>query len=185
MDQYWDCTYESPWTNAETSPCAKPPNATYFTESAGDQSFPYTQPEVGASPNFQAYTLSYTTTDTQGADAVYTTSQTFGLETKFSGSLFGFGFSDTLSLSQTITHSYETSSQFTSSNTTTATATIWQPPCNVVDGACSPVYPPSNAYNPISCTAISSLNQAFGQGYTMYIYQDNLFGTFLMEPYGQ
>jgi len=184
-DPYWDCTYQSPWTNGETSPCAKPPDDTRFTESAGNESFPYTQPEVGDSPSSQGYTFSYTNTDTAGTDITYATSQKFGLEATFSASVFGVAFSDTLSESQTITHTYETSSQFTSSNTTTATATIWQPPCNVVGDACSPVYPPANAYNPISCAAIASLGQAFGQGYTMYIYQDNLFGTFLMEPYGQ
>jgi hypothetical protein len=156
-----------------------------FTESGGDQNFPYTQPVPGGSPNFTIYTFSYTNTDTQGADVVYKTSQTSGYELVFKGSVFGVGIGDTFSQSWTTTQSYETSSQFTSSNTTTATATIWQPPCNVVSGLCSPVYPPSNAYSPIPCTEISNLGLAFGQGDSMYIYQDNLFGTFLIEPYGQ
>jgi len=185
MDPYWDCTYMSPWTNTGTTACAKPPDSTRFTESGGNQNFPYTQPAPGGSPNFQTYTLSYTNTDSQGLDVVSSSSQTVGLETVFKVSVFGLGFGDTLNQSWTTTHSYETSSQFTSSNTTTATATIWQPPCNVVSGVCSPVYPPSNAYNPITCAEISSLGQAFGQGDSMYLYQDNLFGTFLIEPYGQ
>jgi hypothetical protein len=46
------------------------------------------------------------------------------------------------------------------------------------------MYPPLNAYNPITCAALS-LATAFGQGDSMYLYQDNLFGTFLIEPYGQ
>jgi hypothetical protein len=58
------------------------------------------------------------------------------------------------------------------------------PPCTVVNGACSPMYPPLNAYNPITCAALS-LATAFGQGDSMYLYHDNLFGTFLIEPYGQ
>lgn len=131
------------------------------------------------------YTFSYTNTDSEGTDVMYKISQTVGLEETFSAKIFGIGFGDTLSESWTTTQSYETSSQFTSSNTTTASATIWQPPCTVVDDACDRVYPPSNAYNPETCAAITNLGQAFGQGYTMYIYQDNLFGTFLMEPYGQ
>lgn len=184
-DPYWDCTYESPWTNGETSPCAKPPDSTRFTESGGDLSFPYTQPAPGDSPSYQTYTWSYTNTDSNGIDSTYKTSQTFGSEQTLGATIFGIGIQDTLSQAWTITNIYETSSQFSSSNTSTATATIWQPPCNVVDGVCSPVYPPSNAYNPISCTPITSLGQAFGQGYTMYLYQDNLYGTFLMEPYGQ
>lgn len=185
MDPYWACTYQSPWTNSETSPCAKPPDPTRFTESAGNQSFPYSQPVPGDSPSSQTYMFSYTNTDSQGTTVTTTNSQTFGMETKYSGSIFGVGFSETLSNSSTIKHSYETSSQFTSSNTTTAMATIWQPPCNVAGASCSPVYPPSNAYNPVTCLPISTLGQAFGQGYTMYVYQDNLFGTFMMEPYGQ
>jgi len=40
------------------------------------------------------------------------------------------------------------------------------------------------AFNPISGVAISAPT-AFGQGNSVYVYQDNLFGTFLMEPYGQ
>jgi hypothetical protein len=183
MDPYWDCTYESPWTNTGTAACAKPPSPTRFTESGGDQNFPYTQPEVGDSPSFQTYTLSYTNTDTQGTDVTATESQTFGIENAFNGKVFGLGFTKTLTQSWTTTETYETSSQFTTSNTTTATATIWQPPCNVVDGVCSPVYPPANAYNPVTCAAITTLPSAFGQGDEFYIYQDNLFGTFLMEPY--
>jgi hypothetical protein len=183
MDPYWDCTYESAWTNTGTTACPKPPSSTRFTESGGDQNFAYTQPEVGDSPSDQSYMFSYTNTDTQGTDVTATESQTFGIENTFNAKIFGVGFTKTLTQSWTTTETYETSSQFTTSNTTTATATIWQPPCNVVGDACSPVYPPANAYNPISCAAITTLSLAFGQGDDFYIYQDNLFGTFLMEPY--
>src|SRR5579863_307995 len=156
-----------------------------FTESGGDVNFPYAQPAAGGSPNFKQYNFAYTNTDTQGTDVVYKTSQTAGYEVIFKGKIFGVGIGDTFSQSWTTTQSYETSSQFTNSNTTTALATIWQPPCTVVDGDCSPVYPPSNAYNPITCAAITNLPVAFGQGDSMYLYQDNLFGTFLLSPYGQ
>jgi hypothetical protein len=182
-DPYWDCTYQSPWTDTGTTACAKPPDATRFTESAGDQNFLYTQPDPGGSPNFKTYYFSYTNTDTLGSSVAFASSQTNGYEVTFKDSVFGVGFSDTLSESWTTTNTYETSSQFKNSNTTTATATIWQPPCNVVSGVCSPIYPPSTAYNPITCAAINTLPLAFGQGDQFYIYQDNLFGTFLMEPY--
>lgn len=183
VDPYWNCTYSSAWTDGETSPCAKPPDPTRFTESGGDQNFPYAQPEPGASPDYKTYTYSYTDTDTQGYGITYQTTQTVGYEQTFKLTVFGVGFSDTLSQSWTTSNTYETSSQFTSSDTTTATATIWQPPCTEVNGACDPVYPPSNAYNPTTCAAISSLPLAFGQGDQFYVYQDNLFGTFMMEPY--
>jgi len=182
-DPYWNCTYESPWTDTGTTACAKPPAPARFTESGGDESFPYTQPEPGGSPNYQTYMISYTNTDTQGTDITDTTSQSNGIELSFKATAFGVGFMDTLTETSTTTNTYETSSQFTSSNTTSVAATIWQPPCNVVGSVCSPVYPPSNAYQPVTCAAITSLPLAFGQGDQFYIYQDNLFGTFLMEPY--
>jgi hypothetical protein len=181
MDPYWNCTYKSPIN--DTTDCAEPPSSTRYTQST-NANFPFAQPAAGGQPTQKSYTLSYTNTDTQGTGVTETFSQTFGLEQVFGASLFGLGYQKTLSQSSTTSYSYETSSQFTSTNTTTATANITGPPCTVVNGACSPMYPPLNAYNPITCAALS-LATAFGQGDSMYLYQDNLFGTFLIEPYGQ
>lgn len=180
-DPYWNCTYRSAVSDA--TDCAEPPSSTRYTETS-NVNFPYEQPEAGGQPTTKNYSWSYTNTDTEGQDVTYSFTQSFGLEQTFSAKAFGFGFQTSVSDTFTTTETYETSSQFTGTNTTTAAASITGPPCNVVSGVCSPMYPPANAYDPINCTALT-LATAFGQGDSMYIYQDNLFGTFLLEPYGQ
>ncbi len=181
MDPYWNCTYQSPVN--DTTDCAEPPDPNRYTQ-ATSTSFFYRQPVPGIGPNTTPYTWAYTNTDTGGLTYTKENDQTWSSETSFGFSIFGLGFKDTISDSTTIKHIYETSSQFTSSSTSTAQASITEPACNVVNGACDPVYPPLNAFSPIPCTPLQ-LSTAFGQGDNMYIYQDNLFGTFLLEPYGQ
>jgi hypothetical protein len=181
MDPYWNCTYKSAIN--DTADCAEPPSTTRFTQTT-NVNFPYAQPAAGGQPTTKQYMWSYANTDSQGIDVTTTNTQTFGFEKVFGGSLFGLGYQKTLSQTWTNTYTYETSSQFTSTNTTTATANITGPPCTIVSGACSPMYPPPKAYNPITCSPLS-LATAFGQGDSTFIYQDNLFGTFLIEPYGQ
>jgi hypothetical protein len=154
-----------------------------FTQSTSTQ-FPYTQPDPGGQPQPSGYTWSYTNTFTTGTDVTIENDQTIGYEYSFGLSIFGIGFKDTINQSTTMKFIYETSSQFTSTSTSTAAASFTGPVCTVVGGNCNPIYPPLNAFNPISCAALSSAT-AFGQGDAVYIYQDNLFGTFLMEPYGQ
>jgi hypothetical protein len=181
LDPYFNCTYKSAINDAVD--CPEPPDSTRYTQST-NASFPYQQPIPGGQPIQKTYGWSYTNTDTQGTDVSVSNSQTYGLEQSFGGKLFGYGYQVTHTQEWTNTYTYETSNQFTSSNTSTATASITGPICNDVGGACSPQYPPPNAYNPFTCTALS-LATSFGQGDNMYIYQDNLFGTFLIEPYGQ
>lgn len=181
MDPYWNCTYQSPVS--DTTDCAEPPDSTRYTEST-NQNISYAQPVPGAQPNTTQYTESYTNTDTNGLDVTVENDQTVSYENVFGVSIFGIGFKDTINNSTTMKWTYETSSQFTSSSTSTAESSITQPACNDVNGSCNPVYPPPNAYNPFTCTALQ-LPTAFGQGYNMILYQDNLFGTFLYEPYGQ
>jgi hypothetical protein len=181
MDPYWNCTYKSPVN--DVSGCPEPPSTTLYTQST-NASYAYQQPIPGGQPLQRGYNWNYTTTSTFGTDVAVTSAQTFSLENVFALSFFGVGFQDTLTQSSTISSTYETSSQFTSSNTSTAAATIVGPACNVVNGSCGPVYPPANAYDPVQCTALQ-LPTAFGQGDNFYIYQDNLFGTFMFEPYGQ
>jgi hypothetical protein len=149
-------------------------------------SFPYQQPEPGGQPIPTGYTWSYSNTFTTGTDVTVENDQTVGYEYAFGASVFGVGFKITIDQSSTMKFIYETSSQFTSTSTSTAAATLAGPDCAVVGSVCNPIYPPSNAFNPVPvpCTALSSAT-AFGQGDNLYIYQDNLFGTFLMEPYGQ
>ena len=181
FDPYFNCTYKSAVNDAVD--CPEPPDSTRYTQST-NASFPYQQPIPGGQPIQKTYQWSYTNTDTQGVDVSVTDTQTYALESTFGGKIFGYGYQVTHSQEWTNQYTYETSSQFTNSNTSTSTASITGPVCNDVGGACSPIYPPPNAYNPFTCTALS-LATSFGQGDNMYIYQDNLFGTFLVEPYGQ
>lgn len=152
-----------------------------FTQS-GNVNFAYTQPPPGGQPSTQAFTWTYTTTNSNGSTVSHDNKVEYGMEKTFKGTFFKLGFEVTLSKLWTMDHTYETSSQITTSNSSSATASITGPVCNNVNGACSPVYPPLNAYSPINCTKLS-LPTAFGQGTTMYLYQDNLFGTFMFEPY--
>lgn len=181
FDPYFNCTYKSPINDAVD--CPEPPDSTRYTQST-NASFPYQQPIPGGQPIHKNYSWSYTNTDTQGVDVSVTDTQSYALESTFSGKIFGYGYQVTHSQEWMNSYTYETSSQFTSSNTSTSTASMTGPVCNDVGGVCSPVYPPANAYSPLTCTALS-LATSFGQGDNMYIYQDNLFGTFLIEPYGQ
>lgn len=187
MDPYWGCTYKTQLSDPnEATECPEPPDVSRFTE-ATSTSFPYTQAEVGAQPSSKTYTWSYTNTDSQGLDEKVENDQTIGYEYSFGYTTpFGVGFQDTLSQSYTMQYTYEASNQFTNTSTSTASATITQAQCNVVNGACDPWYPPANAYDPtvVPCAPLS-LGPVFGQGDSLYIYMDNLFGTFLTEPYGQ
>jgi hypothetical protein len=154
-----------------------------FTQS-GNVNFAYTQPPPGGQPATQSYTWTYQNTNTTGTGYSHDTEIKYGIETVFGFHIFSVGFTDTVTQTWDIDDTYETTSQITTTNTSQATAKITEPVCNNVSGACSPVYPPLNAYNPISCSPLS-LATAFGQGTTMYLYQDNLFGTFMFEPFGQ
>jgi len=181
MDPYWNCTYMSPVS--DTTDCAKPPDSARFTQTT-NQNFPYSQPIPGGQPNSTTYHESYTDTNVQGLTHTVEDDHTVSYEHSLGGSIFGIGFKMSVNNSTTIKYIYETSSEFKSSTTSEAKALITEPRCNVVNGVCSPVYPPPNAYNPVTCSPLQ-LPTAFGQGNNMYIYQDNLFGTFLVEPYGQ
>lgn len=181
MDPYFNCTWKSGVTD---SACPEPPDKGRFTQTT-NLDFPYSQPQVGGQPLTKGYTLNYANTNSYGSSETLQNSQTIAYESSVGFSIFGIGFKDTLSKSQTMQWSYETTSQFTNTTTSTSTASITGPACNIVNGECSPVYPPPNAYDPVSCSTATQLPTAFGQGTDIYIYQDNLYGTFMFEPYGQ
>jgi hypothetical protein len=182
FDPYGTCTYESATT--DQTDCPEPPSDSRYTESTIEP-FPYEQPAPGGDPITTGYTWSYSSSDSESSSYTTTDSQTFGLESVFNGKIFWLGISATLQQSWTETQTYVSSAQYTSSNTSTASASITGPKCDDDKGKCSPVYPPKKAYDPVTgCKALSS-STAFGQGTELYLYQDNLFGTFLMEPYDQ
>jgi hypothetical protein len=162
-DPYGRCNSASP---IGSSACPSP-DPTRFTLTL-NQSTQYQQPPPGGQPFTISYTEGYTNTSSVGQGANYTFSQAFGLETTYSGKIFGIGFNDTISSTQTLTWKNQWNSQFTSSTGSTAQASITGPPCTVVGSACSPAYPPSSP--------------TYGQAVGFDVYQDNLFGTFLLVP---
>jgi hypothetical protein len=115
-----------------------------FTQS-GSVNFSYTQPPPGGQPSTQAFMWTYTNTNTTGAGYNHENKVEYGLEKSFGGKIFDIGFKVTLSKVWTITHTYETSSQIITQNSSSATASITGPACNNVSGACNPVYPPVHA----------------------------------------
>jgi len=153
-DPYWQCKKNPP-------SCPTTVDGTRYTGPVAGQSFIYQQAAVGGQPGTQTYTESYTTISTQGQGASYTSSETYGMETVFSGTLFGIGLSQTLSQSSTLTFTSGWSNSFSHTNTATAALSITGAPCVVVMNNCSPVYTGPTDFD---------------------VYQDNLYGTFLFFP---
>lgn len=166
-DPYGRCSS----TSAIGSGTCPNPDPTRFTLTL-DQSIQYQQPPPGGQPFTIGYMESYTNTSSQAMGATYMFSQSYGLEVAYSvggaKEVFGFGYNGTISQSQTLTWKNEWNSQITSSTTSTAQASITGPTCNVVASACSPVYPPSSP--------------TYGQAIAFDVYQDSLYGTFLLIP---
>lgn len=123
---------------------------------------PYSQ----ASPGTATYTVSTTSSNTQGEESKTTFSQTFGVEDAFTGTDFLKGFGASVSESQTLEWNYEVNSSTTLSGTFTGMVNITSPACN--GDPCNPAYPP----NPL----------AFGTGTEFDIFVDNFFGSFVFVP---
>jgi hypothetical protein len=166
-DPYGQCTGPSP---VGASACPSP-DSTRFTLTF-NQNIDYQQPPPGGQPFTTTFTESYTTASSSETSYTHTHSQTFGREEVFSTqgtkAIFGIGFDLSISITRTIQHTHKASTLFQTSNTSTATASITGPPCNVVNNACGPVYPP----NPLD----------YGSAITFNVYQDNVFGGFLLIP---
>jgi hypothetical protein len=163
MDPYGQCRFDS----AIGSSVCPTPSSTRFTLTNNLPIF-YQQPPPGGQPQTTSYQAGYTNMTTQGQGATNTYSTTFGRETAFNGTVFDIGFSATLNQSLTLTWTNTSNSQLTSSSTSTAALSVTGPPCSVSGSSCSPVYPPSSP--------------TYGTGVQFDVYQDNLFGTFLIVP---
>lgn len=178
-DPYWNCTYKS---GIGSTACPDPDSTRYTI--TGSEDLLYEQAVPGQTPPTKTFTQKYSNTSTQGQSAEYTSTHTLGMETVFKGHLFGYAFTDTLSQSNTMTSVNGWNDEITSSTTSDSVASITWAPCAVSGTSCSPAYPPGNAYNApqgASCTALSN-PQAYGQAYEFDVYEDNLFGTFLLVP---
>lgn len=173
-DPYGHCTYKSA---VGSSDCPSPSSTRYTLTTNADVLYEQT---------LQSFTqeFDYANTSSLGQSVSQNSSQTFGLESAYSTStsIFGVGITSTVTAAQTEKWTNEWNHKFNSSTTSEATASITSPPCNLLNGACDPVYPPSNAYDPATCTAITNLPRAYGQGTEFDLYQDNLYGSFLLVP---
>jgi hypothetical protein len=125
------------------------------------ENIPYRQGGAGT-----AWTVSTTSSTTQGQESKTTFSQTWGYEDSFKGSGFLSGIEAKLSQSQTLTAAYEVENKTTVSNTFTGVANITGPACS--GNPCNPAYPPSA--------------QTYGEATEFDIFVDNFFGTFAFVP---
>jgi hypothetical protein len=152
-DPYWQCT-------PNPSACPTTVDGTRYTVTL-NQDLIYLQAPVGGQPITQNYADSYTQSSTQGHGATYDYSQTFAIETSFNNSLFILSFGKTVSQSSKVEWTESWDQSLTSSNTQTAAASITGPPCVVSGSTCNPVYNKSTQFS---------------------LYEDNLYGTFMLFP---
>ena len=152
-DPYSQCT-------PHPTQCPTAPNIDRYTIT-DNEDIPYVQPPVGGQPINETYMLGYTSSDTQSRDYTTTNSVMFGLETTYSGKAFGTGITTTFSQSNTFTTTNEVDTSLTSTNGTTATASITGPPCTVSGSQCNPAYTGATEFD---------------------VYEDNLYGTFFFNP---
>ena len=152
-DPYWQCT-KTP------SACPTAVDPTRYTLTF-NQDFVYLQAAPGGQPGTQTYSATYTDTTTQNHGAKYTTAQTFGYERAFSGGPFLASFQFDLMVQATLMWTHGWNSQISSTNTSSALLSITGPPCVVSAGHCNPVYSKSTQFD---------------------LYQDVLYGTFLLNP---
>jgi hypothetical protein len=141
-----------------------------FTMSActSDASFSYLQAAPSQTPAIYSCTLTYTNNSTQAKGISTTYSQSFSTDSSFTGSGFLSAFSDDAKSTNTLTWTTGEQSSIASGNSSTATFSVQGPPCgNQVQGLgpCIPVYD-SSGNEPTS----------------FYVYEDNLFGTFMFAP---
>jgi hypothetical protein len=131
-------------------------------------SFNYVQAAPSQAPAVYSCTLAYTNTSTQSQDITTSYSQMFSVDEAFTGSPWLLEFGVELKASSTLTWTTEEQNSITQSTTSTGALSVQGPPCNNVNqgvGPCVPVY-----------------DQMGNEPVQFYIYQDNMFGTFMFAP---
>lgn len=139
-----------------------------LTSCNGQTTFSYLQSDPSQSAPVFTCTLTYTNMSSQAQQTSSTTSQSYSVDSSFSGTSFLSSLSVDMKTAYSL--SWTTGAQSTISSTTTSTASlsVQGPACNNSTpgvGPCIPVY------------------DAGGNQPTSYaIYQDNLYGTFMLAP---
>jgi hypothetical protein len=113
-----------------------------------------------------SFTVSTGTSTTQSQDSQNSFSQTFGVESAFTGTGFLMGFGANVGTSRTLMWKYEVNNSTTASTTSVGQASITPPACT--GNPCMPAYPP----NPV----------LFGTATAVDIFVDHFFGTFAFVP---
>lgn len=153
-DPYWDCTPNPPQ-------CPTYPASSRYTQVNNDTNLVYQQAPVGGQPQTQTYTETYTNTSTSGSGTTTTNKQIFGVEASYSGSIFLADFKKTLAEQSTLQWTRSINTSITSTNTSSAKASITGPPCAVSGSSCNPIYTGPTEYD---------------------IYEDDFYGTFFFNP---
>jgi hypothetical protein len=131
-----------------------------YTLVTANQDFLYQQAPLGGQPLTQTYSETYTNTTANNQGYKYTYSQSYGTEQALSVKFIP-QFSVTLSHTNTFTSSYQYNKQIVTGTSSNATLSITGPPCVVSGSTCNPVYAGSTQFD---------------------LYQDVLYGTFLLNP---
>ncbi|HEY7402196.1 MAG TPA: hypothetical protein VIB39_01640 [Candidatus Angelobacter sp.] len=112
------------------------------------------------------FSVSTATSTTHSQDSQTSFSQTFGIESAFTGSGFLAGFGANVSTSRTLMWKYEVNNSTTATATSVGSASIVPPACT--GNPCMPAYPPTPAL--------------FGTATAVDIFVDHFFGTFAFVP---
>jgi hypothetical protein len=153
-DPYWQCT-------PTPSACPTTIDPVRYTLTTANQDFFYQQAPAGGQPQPQTYSDVYTNTTTQNQSAQHEFSQMFGMEEVFNVSAFFAQLKVDLSQSTTLTWTHKWEKQMTTTNTSSASLSITGPPCVIPGNPCHPNYTKSTQFD---------------------LYQDVLYGTFLLNP---
>jgi hypothetical protein len=150
--------------------CTVPTNGGSGVE--GSDNFEYVQASPSQTPSVYTCTLTYSDLTANALDTTITASDTFTLDQSFTegGSFYGFGlaFTQDLKVAGTLTYQFEANTSVSNTNATSSQVSITGPACGnkVADvGPCVPVYD-AGSNEPVE----------------FFIYQDNLFGTFMFAP---
>ncbi|MFZ0961521.1 MAG: hypothetical protein WAO35_11510 [Terriglobia bacterium] len=125
------------------------------TDLVYNQALPNGQPAVATGK------LALTNSSDFAQTATYTSSQTFGVDSTFTNTLWLISFDQSLATSNTITSTFTTKQDITTSTSVYGDYYIVSPTCTVVAGVCNPIY-----NGPVQWD----------------IYQDNNFATFMFWP---
>ncbi len=136
-------------------------------QDGGLTSINYDQGSPNVSAGIYPCNLIYTNLTTQAQSISNTYSQTFSVDTSFSGSAFFTKFTLSLNNSNTLSWTTEAQASITNSTTSTASLSVQGPNCNNT--------PPSLTCNP-------EYDAGGNEPIQFNVYQDNMYGTFMFAP---